>query len=214
MKKRLFLATSLLVLNANPASAWSCKGTTQENFTRASAVFTGKVIDIEPSLDNEQQINRFEVSRVWKGKLVKQHFVTTSGSHVCGYAFEKGEEYLVYASYEESALRTSSCSGTKLLSNSEPYLRFLGHWGTLFQKDSNKAQLQQNKQLWAKQKVKRQGWLESMRSHPPSPARIASSALQGVLAMKFCSVRSTNGYGLMLNIPHRIAQLPNIRGKL
>ena len=71
MKKGLLLATSLLVLNANFASACSCKGTTpQENLTRASAVFSGKVIDIEPSLDNEQQKNRFEVSRVWKGKLV------------------------------------------------------------------------------------------------------------------------------------------------
>lgn len=164
MKKWLLLATSLLVLNANPASACSCiRSTPQQNFARASTVFSGRVIDIQPSLFNEQRsINerranpkiRFEVSRVWKGKLERQSFVMTSGSSAsCGYAFQKGKEYLVYASEQDSTLQTGLCSGTKLLSEAQSDLAALGQGKTPNQKDSNKAQLQQNKQLWAKQKI-------------------------------------------------------------
>ena len=164
MKKIFLIAASLLVLNTNSAIACSCLPTTpQQNYKNSKAVFTGKVIDIVDHSDSTPVASgslagfkiRFEVSNVWKGKIEKQQLVLTSDSSAsCGYSFEKGKEYLVYASNQGSQLETGLCSGTKPLANARPDLAVLGRGTTPTAQSSNAAQqLQHNKQLWAKQKI-------------------------------------------------------------
>jgi hypothetical protein len=169
MKKILMIATSLLVLTANAASACKCIPTTPEqSFETAKKVFSGKVVDVVEQSPTEQGANRgkgdpnflngakvtFEVSEVWKGNHKRQLVVMTSDSSAsCGYSFEKGKEYLVYASGEEAKLQTGLCSGTKSLSDAQADLAALGEGETPAPDRSNAVQLQQNRQLWRSQNI-------------------------------------------------------------
>jgi hypothetical protein len=50
----------------------------------------------------------FEVTKVWKGDLtVRSHVIHPLYSGACGYSFQQGEEYIVYASLIEGELNTS-----------------------------------------------------------------------------------------------------------
>ena len=164
MKKIFLLAASLLVLNSNPASGTCfCIPTTpKKNFKNSRAVFAGKVIDIVAQSDRNREASgslarfkvRFEVSNVWKGKVDKQQVVLTSEySPGCGYSFEKGKEYLVYASGEELAIRTELCNATKPLVNAQADLAVLEQETRVTPENSSTSQLQRNKQLWAKQNI-------------------------------------------------------------
>ena len=107
MKKMLLSAASLLaIFQATAAYACSCiPSNPQQSFESAQAVFAGRVIDvIQPNPDSEVQV-RFEVSRIWKGQKRPQIVVMTSSSSAsCGYSFQAGEQYLVYASRQKSRL--------------------------------------------------------------------------------------------------------------
>lgn len=164
MKKIFLIAASLLVLNTTAANACSCVPTTpQQSLKNSKEVFAGKVIDIVDQSGSNPEASgylggfkvTFEVSKVWKGKLEKQQVVLTSGSSAsCGYNFEKGKEYLVYANGQGTQLQTGLCSGTTLLTNAQRDLAVLGRGKTPAAPTSNAAQqLQRNKQLWAKQKI-------------------------------------------------------------
>lgn len=65
------------------------------------------------------------VSEVWKGDVGKTLRVTTSADSGagCGYPFEEGKEYLVYAGEDASV---SLCSETKPLSSAGADLEALG----------------------------------------------------------------------------------------
>ncbi len=164
MKKIVLLATSLFVFSSNAASACSCISTTpQQNLKNAGTVFAGRVIDVVDEAELHPEVSRpllgfkitFEVSNVWKGQANRQFVVRTSDSSAsCGYSFEKGREYLVYASNQGSQLETGLCSGTKSLANARRDLAVLGRGKTPTAQILNASQqLQRNKQLWAKQKI-------------------------------------------------------------
>jgi hypothetical protein len=102
----------------------------------SSAVFSGEVIKIEKvgkevtSSDNEKEIMpvpkiTLRTSEVWKGPERETIAVYTAGygttiiDSVCGYPFEKGKDYLVYASkgsYGKQSLSVSLCSQTQQIS--------------------------------------------------------------------------------------------------
>ncbi|MFB2919074.1 MULTISPECIES: hypothetical protein [Aerosakkonema] len=148
MKKILLVAASLLVLlNSNPADACSClSANPRRSYQQARAVFAGKVTDIvvrqravdrQPNNDNEadrlftEVKVTFEVTKVWKGRISRQAVVMTSRSSAsCGYNFEKGKEYLVYAANEDAELTTGLCSGTKPLAMAQADLSILRNAGT------------------------------------------------------------------------------------
>jgi hypothetical protein len=69
----------------------------------------------------------FEVSRSYKGVKGTMVTVTTGvGGGDCGFDFEIGRQYLVYAYLDDSGqLSTGICSGTGLLEDSQPDLSFL-----------------------------------------------------------------------------------------
>ncbi len=165
MKKLLVITTSLLILNTNSAQACSCLPTTpKQSLEGSSAVFSGRVIDVvEQTSDRAESSNSldsgfkvtFEVSKVWKGKNERRVAVMTSDSSAsCGYSFEEGKEYLVYASNQEAKLQTGLCSGTKLLSEAQPDLAVLGRGESPIASSSPaQSQLQQNRQLWRTQNI-------------------------------------------------------------
>lgn len=169
MKKILLIATSFLILATNSASACKCsQATPEQSFERSRAVFSGRVVDVVEPSPAERRSPRsdeapnflsgvkvtFEVSEVWKGNNKQRLVVSTSDSSAsCGYSFQEGEEYLVYASGEEAKLQTGLCSGTKPLSNARADLAVLGEGETPTLERSNAAQLQQNRQLWRSQNI-------------------------------------------------------------
>ncbi len=169
MKKILLIATSFLIFSANSASACKCVQTTPEqSFERAKTVFSGRVVDVVEQSPAERRSPRgnedssfltgvkviFEVSKVWKGKNEQRLAVMTSGSSAsCGYSFQEGQEYIVYASGEEAKLQTGLCSGTKPVSEAQTDLGVLSQRETSTVERSNASQLQQNRKLWRSQNI-------------------------------------------------------------
>jgi hypothetical protein len=163
MKKIVLIAASILVLTSNAASACVCLTTTpKKSFRNSRAVFAGKVIDIMAQSDRNRETSdslawfkvTFEVSKVWKGQVDKQQVVLSSEyGPGCGHSFEKGKEYLVYASGEELAIQPGLCDAAKPLANAQADLAVLEQETRVTPENSSTAQLQRNKQLWAKQNI-------------------------------------------------------------
>ena len=92
---------------------------TSLEFSRA--VFAGQVTDIDvpggviQSSADPVKVS-FDVSQSWKGPIEKNITVSTARSGAsCGYGFQTGREYLVYARGDDHDLLVSLCSRTTLL---------------------------------------------------------------------------------------------------
>jgi hypothetical protein len=138
MKKKLivgllsFQIFSAVALTAAPfAHACSCtepKGP-QEELGTAHAVFTGQASRVKQNifqrLFGTTQIE-FTVHQSWKGVDQKKITMKTSANTTaCGYHFEEGKDYLVYANGNEGST-ISSCSRTKLVSQAGEDIKALG----------------------------------------------------------------------------------------
>ena len=130
----LFVIGSLLILNTAIIDACSCiqPASPQESLEQSTAVFSGKVINIDiPSeiVSSADPVKvTFEVSKIWKGHDYKTLVLTTERSGIsCGYSFKKNEEYIVYAYGEEDSLSTNTCSRTKLLARAQEDLQELDY---------------------------------------------------------------------------------------
>lgn len=118
------------------ASACSCEQPpgVAEELSRSDAVFSGKVISIEekpPLLSVPSKTVIFQVGRIWKGIEQSQVKITTGqGGGDCGFDFNMGQEYLVYAvksnSYGLNSLSTIICDRTATLSQAQGDLPLLG----------------------------------------------------------------------------------------
>ena len=97
----------------------------------AAGIFAGKVTALGRTYEPYPiEIATFDVDTVWKGNLGHSVLVSTAqDGSTCGYGFQLGETYLVYAVGESANLYTSSCMRTKPLAAAEPDLAALG-WGT------------------------------------------------------------------------------------
>ena len=87
----------------------------------SKAVFAGQVTNIDvpggliQSSGDPVKVS-FDVSQSWKGPTGKNITVSTPRSGAsCGYGFQAGQEYLVYARGDNNDLLVSLCSRTKLL---------------------------------------------------------------------------------------------------
>jgi hypothetical protein len=136
----------LLILLPDCASACSCAivGSKQERIKQAisdsEAVFSGEVVDFEksPPPTTEMEGTLFtimgggaatatlRVSEVWKGPKQRTVEITTGADSGmgCGYPFEEGREYLVYAG---KGMSVDLCSETKQLSRAREDLALLGN---------------------------------------------------------------------------------------
>jgi hypothetical protein len=107
-------------------------GSPSEELERSTAVFSGRVVGIEvPSgrtMSSADPVEvPFKVYAVWKGPKSDTVTVTTARSSVsCGYEFETGRAYVVYARGEADDLQVSLCSRTKPLTRAGDVLAALG----------------------------------------------------------------------------------------
>lgn len=109
----------LLLLTAIPArTALACRCVPppppSEAAAESDAVFQGIVAAIEVVNDFDLHV-KFDVSAVWKGPTAPTLVVrTANNSAACGYAFEAGAEYIVYAwQSAEAGLHTNTCTRTR-----------------------------------------------------------------------------------------------------
>ena len=118
-------------------------GTPTKELKRATAVFSGKVIDTErrkitdassEDFGGEQLFVKLKVARWWKGggdsdivlRTSTVYFPDTTKEYGEGFRFSDGETYLVYAFYFNGAYGTSGCTRTAKLSEAGEDLKELG----------------------------------------------------------------------------------------
>jgi hypothetical protein len=121
----LILIVFAFLLTVDQVYACSCAEPLppKEAAAQAQAVFTGIVTNHEASSDEDptsfdrrRRRYRFTVTSVLKGEVGTTVDVYTGlGGGDCGYYFELGHEYLVYAFGTPKALSTNICSRTKLM---------------------------------------------------------------------------------------------------
>ena len=124
----LFVVGSLLFINTPLVNACSCivPDSQLDLLEISDAVFLGRVLDIDRKFEGYGYSVKFEVEKYWKGIFENNVIIGTGfGGGDCGYRFENGEDYLVYA-YGDNTLSTNSCSRTKLLASAQDDLRELG----------------------------------------------------------------------------------------
>jgi MYXO-CTERM domain-containing protein len=131
---RVLAAALLLFLwPAGRALACTCvQQTPEEAYARASAVFEGRVVGVVPPAAGDvggggRVRVTFRVTQAWKGVEHEQVTVwTTASSATCGYGFEEGRVYLVYASGDAAQSSTGLCSGTKPIGEAADEIAALG----------------------------------------------------------------------------------------
>jgi hypothetical protein len=118
----LVLATA--VVAGSPAEALGCScaapATPADALARSSAAFVGRVIDIDKPFLDSLGLTRsglhdvtFRIDRAWKGVSGDTVVIRTRlTGESCGYRFDIGRDYLVYAS-GDAALITGICTGTR-----------------------------------------------------------------------------------------------------
>jgi hypothetical protein len=130
----VILAVYAIWLFADPSKTHACScavsGSPAEALARADAVFAGEVVSVRVgrssllSYSSADPVSvKFNVSRVWKGPRSDTITIKTVRSEVsCGYEFEEGRKYVVYARNGETGL----CSRTAGLENAVADLAALG----------------------------------------------------------------------------------------
>jgi hypothetical protein len=147
MRNRVFVLLSTFVLlnllqMAAPATvdACSCYKTPRpieeeigNELRKADAVFSGRVIGVRDRKSRNQQGEElligkavlFEVENTWKGVNRSQVIVNTGfGGGDCGYPFDLGASYLVYAirSTSNNNLDTGTCGRILLVTDTSEYV--------------------------------------------------------------------------------------------
>jgi len=131
--KKIILATFAFtffsVLNAGNVSACSCiflpetksiDSIVKKAYKNSSAVFVGEVVDIVQKPDVFFVQVKFVVEQKWNDGIKKTVTITTGkGGGDCGYPFEIGKKYLVYASNSKNTLQTNICTKTALAENNK-----------------------------------------------------------------------------------------------
>ena len=130
----LLLLLGVLLAHSETAQACSCvQATPAESADRAELIFLGTVG--ETALTNRGRTVSsadpvrvtFDVQTVYKGEAdATLTLETARDSASCGYAFQVGGSYLVYARAVDGKLTTDLCSGTKPEFEATADLTFLG----------------------------------------------------------------------------------------
>src|SRR5688572_9144286 len=116
--RALVIALTACVLGLFPKSADACKcapkGPPCEAIGQADAVFVGRVLSIDSRPDTYEHLVRLSVTEGFRGFQLSQVTVTTGLDQAsCGYRFQVGESYVVYARRSpQGQLSTSTCSRT------------------------------------------------------------------------------------------------------
>ena len=100
----------------SPLTAYACScapSTPDEHFNDADVVFTGKVLQIEQNWNREYEV-KFEIEQRQKMEDDEKTVIvrTALTDAECGYIFQTGLTYVVYAGLQDDRLYTDLCSGT------------------------------------------------------------------------------------------------------
>jgi len=119
-------ALAVWLLTPRTARACSCMALSfEEQRERAAAIFEGRV-DLD-RLEGGERILTLRVTQAWRG--VEHETVeirTPTQSAACGFGFEVGQHYLVYATSENGALHVSLCSRTARMDDASEDRQLLG----------------------------------------------------------------------------------------
>lgn len=137
MRKILFVFCLLITfcfIQTEQVSACSCAISSTNNtkilvrdaYKNSQAIFLGKVLELVKNDSSYSFRVKIQVKKIWKGKLSKTIDISTPlDSAACGFSFETGKEYLVYAYENGNKLTTNICSRTKILTGSTEDVAFL-----------------------------------------------------------------------------------------
>ncbi len=140
----VFFGTVFFLPNAVFACSCVADISQKDSFNQAKAVFSGTVLSIQDKegflgVNFSRREATIQVGETWKGAVAGAVTVATGRDDGdCGFAFQTGEKYLVYA-YDASGdyqtgLGTNICQRTKLLAQADEDLKMLGPGGTLLKK--------------------------------------------------------------------------------
>lgn len=103
-----------------------------EAYWKTPIVFSGEVLSIEPfdnpagKIYSPHRRVRFRVDRSWRGEAAAEAIVTTaSSSGECGFEFQVGTQYLVFAHARDGKWITSICSATTPLAKATDAVKYL-----------------------------------------------------------------------------------------
>jgi hypothetical protein len=95
----------------------------EDQVSQSALIFSGKVKLIEPAGNNQNGV-QFESIKVYKGTAVNQLSIRTAETtDACGFHFEVGQQYLVYATGKDREV--SLCSRTRLFNDAADDLKRL-----------------------------------------------------------------------------------------
>lgn len=137
MKKALcsvFGILAFLILGQSSAQACSCPtvGSTELELKwklkELQAVFSGEVLEINKIPQSRDVSVKINVETVWKGLVLREVTINTpESSGACGYPFEVGKSYLVFASLDDKVnLTTGLCLRNKPVDEASEELKILG----------------------------------------------------------------------------------------
>ncbi|MGY6587003.1 MAG: hypothetical protein ACXIUB_01810 [Wenzhouxiangella sp.] len=156
--------TGLMLFFPISALACSCQPglSPADEFERVDAVFAADVIAVAASPDNPFIVEaRLAVGEAWKGQVaLEERLETFSEPELCGFSFQPGQQYLVYAVLEdgpEPFLSTNVCLRTRRLDQANEDLAFLGEGRNLPAEYSALANF--HEQLNGEHWLRREGWL-------------------------------------------------------
>lgn len=135
MKKYIYITIAIIAFTiaaADTSYACSCiapTGRVKTQVTNAykdsAAILMGRVISMEKTPDGNYWLLKLAVQTTWKGTSTSEITIKTAlDSAMCGYRFEDGKEYLVYAHGTATDLFVGNCSRTALMSENTD-LRYL-----------------------------------------------------------------------------------------
>ena len=110
---------------------------------KSSAVFSGTVVAIDRKPGDLYVAVRFKLKEFWKGARSEEVIIFTGlGGGDCGYEFEVGQQYLVYAyRHKKNELGTNICQRTNELLDAAQDLKVLGKGKLIGQRDLSKLEL-------------------------------------------------------------------------
>ena len=126
--QKYFILVLILTSLAVPCSCLEI--TPEQAFEDADIVFSGLVRDIALGDSGTYFEATIDVDDLWKGEVSDEITVLTEiDSAACGFSFDIGYEYLVYAYSYDWGIYTNICTRTNLLDYSSEDLDFLSNQG-------------------------------------------------------------------------------------
>lgn len=117
-----------MLLAPREVAACSCvRPSFDEARSSSAAIFEGRVDEIAPVEGADEVRVRFHVTQAWRGVEHESVVIqTASNGAACGYTFEAGQHYLVYAGRRDETLVVSLCSRTARMDDAGEDRQLLG----------------------------------------------------------------------------------------